>query len=117
MGWMVLFLIGLLVLLGYHLKLQDKARREVIEIARRLADRGQNVPPEMLDKLFAGPERIEAPKWLAPAFFLLLAVGFMLAGIDQDGRGELDERLLLFGVAFLFLAISGVTWVNTRNRE
>jgi hypothetical protein len=114
---MVLFLVGLLGLLAYHLKLQDRARRDVIDLARRLADRGQAVPPEMLDRLLAGPEKMEAPKWLAPAFFLLLAVGFILAGIDQEGRNNLDERLLLFGVAFLFLAISGIAYVSTRSRE
>jgi hypothetical protein len=80
------FLLGLLAFAGFQMHLKDRARRDLVALASRIADSGGPLPPEMLDKLLADAGRIEIPRWiislllLAPAVLLAFAASALEAG-------------------------------------
>lgn len=70
----VVLLVALLVFAGFQMHLRDRARRDLIDLASRLAETGQPIPPALLDKMMGEVGTAAIPRWVISLVLLLPVV-------------------------------------------
>jgi hypothetical protein len=102
----VLALAGLVIYLSLA---EDRRRRQLIDLMKKLAEEGKELPPELIDSLLkqrsaGGPLRIMRSRWLVSITLASLAIGFAFAAfvvIDS-----LDSAKIVVAIALVFGAAS-----------
>ncbi|HEY0114716.1 MAG TPA: hypothetical protein VGB54_03240 [Allosphingosinicella sp.] len=113
----VLTVAGLVVYLSLA---EERRRRQLLDLMRQLAERGQELPPELLESLLKqgsgqGPLRFARTRWLVSITLASIALGFLFwAFVVEDA---VDDQKVMVTIALVFGAGAAGTALLARAEQ
>lgn len=113
----VLTVAGLVVYLSLA---EERRRRQLLDLMRKMAEQGQELPPELLESLLKqgaprGPLRFARSRWLVAIMLASIAIGFTFwAFVGED---SVDDQKLMVTIALVFAAGAAGTALLARAEQ
>lgn len=98
----VLTVCGLVVYLSLA---EERRRRQLLDLMRHMAERGQELPPELLESLLkqgspSGPLRFRRSRWLVSITLASIAIGFVFWALAFESALDNAKVMLTIGLVF-----------------